>query len=66
MRVVSNTSPLSNLAIVGRLDFLQRRYSSVQIPPAVAKELTEDAELHRYLKGEPNFCETAWRLWDFA
>ena len=39
MRVVSNTSPLSNLAIVGRLDFLFRRYGAVQIPPAVATEL---------------------------
>ena len=39
MRVVSNTSPLSNLAIVGRLDFLPRRYGAVQIPPAVAAEL---------------------------
>ena len=39
MRVVSNTSPLSNLAIVGRLDFLQCRYGVVQVPPAVAKEL---------------------------
>ena len=40
MRVVSNTSPLSNLAIVGRLDFLPRRYGAVLVPPAVAKELT--------------------------
>lgn len=39
MRVVSNTSPLSNLAIIGRLDFLRQRYGSVTIPPAVAEEL---------------------------
>ena len=39
MRVVSNTSPISNLAIIGRLDFLQRRYGVVRIPPAVAAEL---------------------------
>jgi len=26
MRVVSNTSPISNLAIIGRLDLLRRRY----------------------------------------
>ena len=26
MRVVSNTSPISNLAIIGRLDLLKRRY----------------------------------------
>ncbi|MGO8765988.1 MAG: DUF3368 domain-containing protein [Limisphaerales bacterium] len=39
MQVVSNTSPISNLAIIGRLEFLRRRYSIVSIPPAVADEL---------------------------
>ena len=39
MLVVSNTSPISNLAIVGRLEFLKRRYSVVRIPVAVANEL---------------------------
>lgn len=39
MLAVSNTSPVSNLAVIGRLDFLQRRYGTVSIPPAVAKEL---------------------------
>jgi predicted nucleic acid-binding protein len=39
MLVVSNTSPVSNLAIVGQLDFLQRRYSVVHIPVEVAAEL---------------------------
>ncbi len=39
MRVVSNTSPISNLAIVERLDLLQRRYGKVRIPPAVGLEL---------------------------
>jgi uncharacterized protein len=39
MRVVSNTSPLSNLAIIGRLDFLKQRYGTVLIPPAVLREL---------------------------
>jgi predicted nucleic acid-binding protein len=40
MRVVSNTSPISNLAIIGRLDLLKRRYGTVLIPPAVAAELS--------------------------
>lgn len=40
MRVVSNTSPLSNLAIIGRLDLLKQRYGVVRIPPAVADELS--------------------------
>ena len=39
MRVVSNTSPLSNLAILGSLDLLQRLYGLVRIPPAVSQEL---------------------------
>jgi predicted nucleic acid-binding protein len=40
MRVVSNTSPISNLTIIGRLDLLKRRYGVVRIPPAVAAELS--------------------------
>ncbi len=39
MRVVSNTSPLSNLAIIGRLDLLKERYGAVLIPPAVLRGL---------------------------
>jgi len=48
MRIVSNTSPLSNLAIIGRLDFLKRRYGEVRIPLAVAQELA--ALSHRLAK----------------
>jgi len=40
MRVISNTSTVSNLAIIGRLDFLRRRYRLVYIPSAVDSELT--------------------------
>lgn len=40
MRAVSNTSPLSNLAIIGRLDLLRHRYGVVRIPPAVEVELS--------------------------
>ena len=39
MPVVSNTSPLSNLAIIGRLDLLRDRYGGVLIPPMVHQEL---------------------------
>lgn len=39
MLAVSNTSPVSNLAIIGRLDLLRLRYGRVLIPPAVAQEL---------------------------
>jgi hypothetical protein len=40
MRVVSNTSPISNLAIIERLELLRQRYGTVRIPPAVADELS--------------------------
>jgi hypothetical protein len=39
MRVVSDTSPISNPAIIGRLDFLKQRYGEVRIPDAVAQEI---------------------------
>ena len=39
MRVVSNTSPISNLAIIGRLHLLRERYACVVIPSAVRVEL---------------------------
>jgi len=38
MRVVSNTSPISNLAIIGRLSLLRQRYGRVTVPPEVARE----------------------------
>jgi len=40
MLVVSNTSPLSNLAIIGRLDLLREQLGSVTIPPGVRMELS--------------------------
>lgn len=39
MLVVSDTSPLSNLAIIGRLSLLQEQFPEIGIPPAVAREL---------------------------
>jgi len=40
MLVVSNTSPLSNLAIIGRLDLLREQLGSITIPPGVRTELS--------------------------
>jgi hypothetical protein len=40
MRAVSNTSPISNLAAIGRLDLLKAQFSELWIPSAVAHELT--------------------------
>lgn len=39
MLVVSNTSPISNLAIVGHLDLLRLRYGHISIPECVRQEL---------------------------
>jgi hypothetical protein len=39
MLVVSDTSPLSNLAIIGKLALLREQFSEVWMPPAVAREL---------------------------
>ncbi len=39
MIIVSDTSPLSNLAAIGQLDLVRQLYSTVMIPPAVAQEL---------------------------
>ena len=40
MIVVSNTSPITNLAAIGQLDMLQQLYAKVLIPQAVYGELT--------------------------
>ena len=45
MPVVSNTSPLLNLAIVGRLPLLRQQFGEVWIPPAVIEELRVEADL---------------------
>jgi predicted nucleic acid-binding protein len=39
MLAVSNTSPISNLAIIGRLDLLKSQFGTLWIPAAVADEL---------------------------
>lgn len=44
MIVVSNTSPLTSLAIIGKLDLLRLLYGRVHIPPAVREELGQGPE----------------------
>lgn len=39
MLVASNTSPISNLAIIGRLNLLRSQFSEILIPTAVLSEL---------------------------
>jgi predicted nucleic acid-binding protein len=40
MRVVSNTSPLTNLAVIGRLEWVQEEFRQVVIPQAVWLEIS--------------------------
>jgi len=44
MPVVSNTSPILNLAIIDRLDLLRQQFEEVLIPPAVVDELKADTD----------------------
>lgn len=46
MLVVSNTSPLSNLAIIRRLDLVREQLGSLVIPPAVHDELQRNPKPH--------------------
>jgi hypothetical protein len=39
MQVVCNTSPISNLAVIGRLQILQRQFGIIHVPTAVWSEL---------------------------
>jgi predicted nucleic acid-binding protein len=41
MRVVSDTSPICNLAVIERLELLKDRYKAIYIPRAVLNELSE-------------------------
>jgi uncharacterized protein len=45
MPTVSNTSPLLNLAIIDRLDFVRQQFGTVMLPPAVVTELRLDENL---------------------
>ena len=42
MTIVSNTSPISNLAKVGQINLLQQLYETVLIPTAVYEELLDE------------------------
>jgi predicted nucleic acid-binding protein len=44
MPIVSNTSPILNLAIVGQLELLRQQFGQLQIPPAVLDELKIDED----------------------
>jgi hypothetical protein len=42
--VVSDTSPILNLAIINQLDLLQQQFAEVLIPPAVLAELMPETK----------------------
>lgn len=44
MRIISNTSPILNLAIIGQLDLLRQQFTQIHIPPAVLSELKIDED----------------------
>ncbi|NEQ66202.1 MAG: DUF3368 domain-containing protein [Symploca sp. SIO2D2] len=45
MLIVSNTSPLSNLAVIGEINLLQQIYPKILIPPIVHTELINFPEI---------------------
>ena len=55
--VVSNTSPLMNLAIIGRLDLLRHFYETIHVPEAVWNELVVQG---RGKPGSDAIAATSW------
>jgi predicted nucleic acid-binding protein len=45
MLVVSDTSPVLNLAVIGRLEFLRQQFGPVWLPQAVIDELRSEQDL---------------------
>ncbi|MCT7959389.1 DUF3368 domain-containing protein [Laspinema sp. D1] len=54
MIIVSNTSPLSNLAVIGHLHLLSQIYPKIIIPQAVANELTNAPPEDAAIRAVPN------------
>jgi len=59
MPAVSNTSPLSALAIIGCLDILRVQFGSILIPRAVWNELGR-LENHQAKQALERACEEGW------
>ena len=57
MRVVSNTSPITNLAAIGRLDLLKPVFGSLCVPEAVAAELVRGG---KSAPGRVDIAEIGW------
>jgi uncharacterized protein len=59
MRIVSNTSPLSNLAVIGETSLLQQIYPKILIPPIVHTELIRLPEIQPTISALIN---TGWKV----
>ncbi len=67
MIVVSNTSPITNLAAIGKFDLLHKLFGEIHIPVAVVQELSAGgvqwpgaAEVERALWVKQNRVEDQW------
>ena len=54
MIIVSDTSPISNLILIGQLDLLQQLFQTVIVPPAVDKEIEALGRLGKDISGYEN------------
>lgn len=50
MNVVSNTSPLCNLAVIDEISLLQQIYPKILIPPIVQAELMQSPEIQSIIR----------------
>jgi predicted nucleic acid-binding protein len=57
MKIVSNASPLINLARIGQLDLLQRLYGELTVPEAVWREVVLEGA------GQPGAKEVETASW---
>ncbi|MFU8893241.1 MAG: DUF3368 domain-containing protein [Luteolibacter sp.] len=55
--IASNTTPIINLAEIGRLDLLGELFGKVVVPPAVVDELVVKAELFPRAREAANFFD---------
>jgi hypothetical protein len=54
MTIVCNTSPISNLAVIGQLSLLQQVYDEIAIPQAVANEIAKVAAIYSQAASIPS------------
>ena len=58
MIVISDTSPINYLVLIGEIDLLAKLYHTIIIPPTVFDELTADASPAKvgiWLKNKPDW-----------